>query len=104
MNNNLGRPTYQDLGMMPPGYGGQFSNKVRILVTLRKSYGSSDPYKKMMLVVSGQEKVSGLKRAIEREFMELFPVEPPYVVAKLEDANGFSLSNGSNIADFIQNG
>ena len=57
-----------------------------------------------MLVFNSQEKVSGLKRAIEREFMELFPVEPPYVVAKLEDANGFSLSNGSNIGDFIQNG
>tara|TARA_B110000285_G_scaffold226828_1_gene287167 strand:- start:692 stop:868 length:177 start_codon:yes stop_codon:yes gene_type:complete len=58
----------------------------------------------MMLVMNGQEKVSNLKRAIEREFMELFPVENPYVVAKLEDANGFSLSNGSNIADFIQSG
>jgi hypothetical protein len=26
------------------------------------------------------------------------------VVAKLEDTNGFSLSNGSNIGDFISNG
>ena len=50
------------------------------------------------------ERVSMLKRAIEREFMELFPSEQPYVVAKLEDANGFSLSNGSNIGDFISNG
>lgn len=57
-----------------------------------------------MLVVAGNEKVSVLKRVIEREFMELFPAEPPYVVAKLEDANGFSLSNGSNIGDFISNG
>ena len=93
--------------MQQPGFrsgGAAQFQKVRILVTLRKSYGSSDPYKKMMLVMNGQEKVSNLKRAIEREFMELFPVENPYVVAKLEDANGFSLSNGSNIADFIQSG
>ena len=51
--------------------------------------------------MNGYERVSMLKRAIEREFMELFPQEQPYVVAKLEDANGFSLSNGSNIGDFI---
>ena len=54
--------------------------------------------------MNGHERVSMLKRAIEREFMELFPSEQPYVVAKLEDANGFSLSNGSNIGDFITNG
>ena len=57
-----------------------------------------------MLVMNSHERVSMLKRGIEREFMELFPAEQPYVVAKLEDANGFSLSNGSNIGDFITNG
>ena len=36
--------------------------------------------------------------------MDLFPTEQPYVVAKLEDGNGFSLSNGSQIGDFIANG
>lgn len=36
-----------------------------------------------------------LKRKIEKEFSELFPNEPPFVVAKLEDKNGFALSNNS---------
>lgn len=55
----------------------------------------------MMLVIPSTDKIFTLKRAIEREFLDLFPTEPPYVVAKLEDTNGFSLSNGSNIGDFI---
>jgi hypothetical protein len=38
-------------------------------------------------------KVYELKRQIEREFAELFPNEPPYVVAKIEDTEGFALSN-----------
>jgi|TARA_B110001450_G_C17380777_1_gene383604 hypothetical protein len=58
----------------------------------------------MMLVISSYDKVYSLKRAIEREFLDLFPNENPYVVAKLENTNGFSLSNGSNIGDFISNG
>jgi|TARA_B110000285_G_C15113553_1_gene612606 hypothetical protein len=58
----------------------------------------------MMLVISSNDKVYTLKRAIEREFLDLFPNENPYVVAKLEDTHGFSLSNGSNIGDFITNG
>jgi hypothetical protein len=44
-------------------------------VTLRKTYGGSDEYKKMMLVISSTEKVYTLKRAIEREFLDLFPSE-----------------------------
>lgn len=58
----------------------------------------------MMLVVPSHEKIFTLKRQIEREFLDLFPNEPPYVVAKLEDAHGFSLSNGSQVGDFIQTG
>jgi len=71
------------------------------LIHLRKTYGGTDDYKKMMLVITSTDKIFTLKRAIEREFLDLFPTEPPYVVAKLEDTNGFSLSNGSNIGDFI---
>lgn len=40
-----------------------------------------------------------LKRKIEREFSELFPHEPPYVVAKLEDSDGFAVSNSSQVKD-----
>ena len=36
--------------------------------------------------------------------MDLFPIEQPYVVAKIEDANGYSLSNQSFVGDFIQSG
>ena len=58
----------------------------------------------MMLVVPSHMKVFALKRQIEREFLDLFPNEPPYVVAKLEDQRGFSFSNGSQVDDFIQSG
>jgi len=44
-------------------------------------------------------KVYELKRQIEREFSELFPNEPPYVVAKIEDTEGFAFSNSSCLAD-----
>jgi len=67
--------------------------RIRILVTLRKSLDSNQEYKKMMVVMNATDKVFALKRAIEREFMDLFPSEQPYVVAKIEDVNGFSLSN-----------
>lgn len=80
------------------------TQKVRIPVTLRKTYGGTEDFKKMMIVMPSTEKVFQLKRAIEREFLDLFPNEQPYVVAKLEDNNGYSLSNNSNIGDFIQNG
>mmetsp|Transcript_4575 Transcript_4575/g.6936 ORF Transcript_4575/g.6936 Transcript_4575/m.6936 type:complete len:271 (+) Transcript_4575:92-904(+) len=92
------------MNQMPPIQSGEFTHKVRILVSLRKHYGSLEEYKKMMLVVPSTDKIYSLKRVIEREFLDLFPNEQPYVVAKLEDLNGFSLSNGSNIGDFIQSG
>jgi len=46
-------------------------------------------------MVDGPTKVYELKRKVEKEFSELFPHEPPYVVAKLEDHSGFALSNNS---------
>ena len=95
---------HNDSMLVPGLVSGNIASKVRVLVTLRKSYGSQEEYKKMMLIISSLEKVHTLKRAIEREFLDLFPNEQPYVVAKLEDAHGFSLSNGSNIGDFIANG
>jgi hypothetical protein len=45
-----------------------------------------------------------LKRQIEKEFAELFPYENPYVVAKLDDEYGYSLSNSSKIGDFLKFG
>jgi hypothetical protein len=49
----------------------------------------------MLLIVAGPQMVYELKRKIEKEFSELFPHEPPFVVAKLEDKSGFALSNNS---------
>jgi hypothetical protein len=48
----------------------------------------------MVLMIGGPLMVYELKRKIEKEFSELFPHEPPFVVAKLEES-GFALSNNS---------
>lgn len=40
-------------------------------------------------------KISMLKRHVEREFSDLFPHEPTFICAKLEDEFGYSLSNTS---------
>ena len=56
------------------------------------------------LINVGNAKISDLKRQIEKEFSELFPYEPPYVVAKLDDEFGYSLSNGSKIGEFLKFG
>ena len=47
--------------------------------------------------------VIDLKRRIEREFAELFPAEPPYVCAKVEDSQGYALSNASRLGDVCSN-
>ena len=48
--------------------------------------------------------IAELKRKIEKEFVDLFPSEPPYIVAKVEDQHGFSLSNNSLVGEFLQHG
>ena len=45
------------------------------MVTLRRTYGGNDDYKKLLLVMNGNEKIYALKRTIEREFLDLFPNE-----------------------------
>ena len=77
--------------------------KLRLYITLRKVPDSSDEYKKLVLMIDNTAQVSDLKRRIEREFAELFPVEPPYVVAKIEDKAGFALSNQSQLGDVCAN-
>lgn len=49
-------------------------------------------------------RISELKRKIENEFVDLFPAEQPFVVAKLEDQHGYSLSNNSLIGEFMKAG
>ena len=58
----------------------------------------------MVMMATGASRIFELKRRLEREFSELFPNEPPYVVAKIEDSNGFALSNSSLVKDVISEG
>ena len=57
----------------------------------------------MVLMIEESAVIFELKRRIEREFAELFPNEPPYVVAKIEDSQAFALSNQSILRDVCQN-
>jgi hypothetical protein len=52
----------------------------------------------------GTNKIADLKRKIEKEFADLFPNEPPFIVAKLEDEYGYSLSNSSRVGEFLKYG
>lgn len=49
-------------------------------------------------------RISDLKRKIEKEFLDLFPSEQPFIVAKLEDEYGYSLSNNSQVGEFLKHG
>ena len=77
---------------------------IRIYVTLKKEYEGLDDYKKLSIMSNNSMLISELKRKIEKEFVDLFPSEPPYIVAKLEDEKGFSLSNNSLIGEFLMHG
>jgi hypothetical protein len=43
-----------------------------------------------------------LKRKIEQEFTELFPREKPFIVSKIEDQYGYSLSNNTSVGDLLK--
>ena len=77
---------------------------IRLYITLRKDQSSATEYKKLILMVDGGMKISMLKRRIEAEFSELFPAEPPFICAKIEDEYGYALSNSSAIDDILKNG
>ena len=77
---------------------------IRIYVTLKKEYEGSDDYKKLSIMTNNSMYIAELKRKIEKEFVDLFPSEPPYIVAKLEDEKGFSLSNNSLVGEFLVHG
>ena len=67
--------------------------QIKLDVSLRKRQDDVTDYKKLVLMISEQAWIYELKRKIEREFSELFPHEPPFVVAKLEDNEGYAVSN-----------
>lgn len=72
-------------------------------MTIRKDSDTNVEYKKMTVMAPSKlihlflvnMKISMLKRYIEREFSDLFPHEPTFICAKLEDEFGYSLSNAS---------
>ncbi|CAD8098495.1 unnamed protein product [Paramecium sonneborni] len=82
------------------GIGGQ---AIRLFVTIRKDSESNVEYKKMTVMAPLTIKISMLKRHIEREFADLFPHEPTFVCAKLEDEYGYSLSNASFVSELLKN-
>ena len=61
-------------------------------------------YKKIVLMASGGQMLFELKRKIEKEFGELYPAEPPFVVAKLQDRNGFAMRGNSKVNEVLSNG
>ena len=76
---------------------------IRLYVTLLKHQDSQIEYKKLIVMVDTSLKVSMLKRKIEQEFTELFPVEKPFICSKLEDQYGYSLSNSSLVGELLKN-
>lgn len=58
----------------------------------------------MVIMISSSVMIYELKRKIEKEYAELYPQEPPFVVAKLLDLEGFALSNNSFTRDVLQPG
>lgn len=55
-------------------------------------------------MINSSQMIYELKRKVEREYSELFPGEPPFVVSKIEDASGYALSNNSQVSDVLQSG
>lgn len=81
-----------------------------MFVNLKRGYeegnnaGTGWEYKRLTLLQEADSRVADLKRQVEKEFADLFPYEPPYIVAKLDDEQGYSLSNNSRVGDFLKYG
>ena len=98
-----GGPVSGTRGMVSSAHGGR-EPAIRVYVTLKKAYEGDEDYKKLSIMTNSNMYISELKRKIEKEFVDLFPSEPPFIVAKLEDEKGFSLSNNSLVGEFLQHG
>jgi hypothetical protein len=80
---------------------GSLSDAIRVYVSLRKSGESMTDYRKLILMVPVNIKVSMLKRQIEKEFADLFPKEATYICGKLEDQYGYALSHSSYVYELL---
>lgn len=76
---------------------------IRLYVTLLKHSDSQIEYKKLILMVESTVRISMLKRKVEQEFTELFPVERPFICGKIDDQYGYSLSNTSFVGELLKN-
>jgi hypothetical protein len=74
---------------------GTANESLRLFVTLKKTYDGDADYKKLLIMTHSTMRIAELKRKVEKEFNDLFPAEQPFIVAKIEDEHGFSLSNNS---------
>lgn len=57
--------------------------------------------KKLVLLANSRAKIFELKRQIEKEFVELFPSDQPFVVAKVLDVDNYAISNVSLVGDVV---
>ncbi|OMJ88672.1 hypothetical protein SteCoe_9376 [Stentor coeruleus] len=75
---------------------------IRLLVSLLKQQDSQTEYKKFIIMTDSSMRISNLKRRIEQEFAELFPLEKPFICSKLEDQYGYSLSNTALVSELLK--
>ena len=68
-----------------------------------KVYITADS-KKMLLMVGLNQMVYEVKRKIEAEYSQLFPNDPPFVCAKLQDQEGYVISSNTKVMDVIKAG
>ncbi len=80
------------------------SGPIKLFVSLRQLSSADQEYKKLTLLIDASARISELKRQIEKEFSDLFPFEPPFIVAKIDDEQGYSLSNNSKVGEFLKQG
>lgn len=78
--------------------------KYKIFASIRRELETDVEYKRLILMVAGEMTISQLKRDIEKEFADLFPLEEPFICAKLEDEFGYALSNSSKINELLKGG
>lgn len=76
---------------------------IRVYVTLKSINGQNETEKKLILMTPTTNKISMLKRLVEKEYADLFPNDPIFVCAKLQDEYGYSLSNSSFIYELLKN-
>ncbi|EGR26982.1 hypothetical protein IMG5_203810 [Ichthyophthirius multifiliis] len=80
------------------------SENIRIYISLKRDSNEElIENRKLILMTPSNIKISMLKRIVEQEFSDLFPNEPTFICAKIQDEYGYSLSNSSYIFELVKN-